>query len=122
MSHVSYSTYLVQLNKVSNFMPLPYLLHLSREYQRHEHYRKVFYSYAGKHHDKQGDGLNVQKAENLGTIMSSLNRECITLTTKINFWKSFNILLSNFCHLYLFMKTIFLSFLMQTIVMQVYSH
>ena len=38
MSHVSYSTYLVQLNKVSNFMPLPYLLHLSREYQRHEHY------------------------------------------------------------------------------------
>ena len=39
MSHVSYSTYLVQLNKVSNFMPLPYLLHLSREYQRHEHYR-----------------------------------------------------------------------------------
>ena len=38
MSHVSYSTYLVQLNKVSNFMPLPSLLHLSREYQRHEHY------------------------------------------------------------------------------------
>ena len=38
MSHVSYSTYLVQLNKVSNFMPLPYLLHLPREYQRHEHY------------------------------------------------------------------------------------
>ena len=39
MSHVSYSTYLVQLNKVSNFMPHLHLLHLSREYQRHEHYK-----------------------------------------------------------------------------------
>ena len=44
MSHVSYSTYLVQLSKVSNFMPLPYLLHLSREYQRHEHYSNVIKS------------------------------------------------------------------------------
>ena len=38
MSHVSYSTYLVQFHKVSNFMPLLHLLHLSCEYQPHEYY------------------------------------------------------------------------------------
>ena len=50
-----------------------------------------------------------EKAVHLSHTIFSNDCECITLAARNNFWKSYNILVSNFGHLYSFNKTTYLS-------------